>query len=173
VTISEVDESISPRHLVPKVTFDVLLNEWGDVFFGRACFNLPSSPSSRDFRIPFTLYARMSRHALAQRDEGDAQYEVRGGRIYDYDGNMLTDPPRPRRPRSPDPRRDVDLKEVARIYNSADRAPTETVARQLHLAQRTAERRVADAKAEGLIDRPRPRRPRDRTVVDLEDARHR
>jgi hypothetical protein len=161
VTISEAAEGVADPMLTPKVRFHVLLIE-GDVVYLSAWFPLAARPSPRDFRIPFSLYARVARHALAQRDEGDAQYETRGGRVYDYNGNMLTDPPRPRRTRSADPRRDVDLEEVARIYRSAERAPTQTVARTMHLTQRSAERRVADARAAGLID---PWRSRERSAA--------
>jgi hypothetical protein len=170
VTIKEsTGERTADPMLTTKVRFDVMLIE-GDVTYGSAWFPLGPRPSPRDFRIPFSLYARVVRHALAQRDEGDAQYEIRSGAIYDYDGNMLTDPPRPRRPRSRDPRRDVDLAEVARVWNSAERAPTKTVARRMHLSERVASRHVADARARGLIP-PWRRREHSREVVYLEDAR--
>jgi hypothetical protein len=154
VFISEAtDEQSADVMLVPVVSFDVTVNEWGDVIYSSAQFPLPPSPSPHDFRIPFGLYANLTRRALHDlADEGDVQYEVRGGRIYDYAGNILRDPPRPpRTPRRPDPRADVDLKEVARVYNTADRAPTKTVAQKLHLSVRTAERRVAAARELGLI----------------------
>jgi hypothetical protein len=139
-------------YLERKIGFDVLVTEWGDVFFSEAHIPLGARPRPHDFRIPFTLYSRVTRRALHDCDEGDRQYEVRGGRIYDYNGNLMVDPPAPRRPRSRDRRRDVDLEALARIYNDAERAPTKTVAREMHLSERTAARRVADARAAGLID---------------------
>ena len=89
-------------YLERKIDFDVMVTEWGDVSFGEAHIPLGARPRPHDFRIPFTLYSRVTRRALHDCDEGDLQYEVRGGRIYDYKGNLMVDPPTPRRPRSRD-----------------------------------------------------------------------
>jgi hypothetical protein len=111
------------------------------------------APSATDFRVPFASYLRIVRHAVAQADEGHLRYEIRDGKIYDLadDAPIVLGPLPPRRSHYREPRKRVELDQVAAIYRDNPRSPTRAVQLALRVSRRTAARRVAEARNAGLI----------------------
>jgi hypothetical protein len=109
------------------------------------------NPSATDLRVPLVAFLRIVRHAIARGDvDVHAFYELRDGKLHDREAELLAPSPPPRR-RYRDPAIQASLDEVAEIYKANPKAPTQAVERALKVSWRTASRRVAAARAEGLI----------------------
>jgi hypothetical protein len=117
---------------------------------------LPASTTAlTEFRVPFQLHLRVARFALLHADEGHLRFEVRSGKIRLLRGDepIVLGPLPPRKHHHREPRKRLELDQIARIYTAAAnaRAPTQAVMRELNVSRSTAIRRVNEARAEGLL----------------------
>jgi hypothetical protein len=103
-----------------------------------------------DLRLPVQTYLRAIRHAIGRIDEGHLRYEVRNGKTYllgERAPIVLGAPPQRRYHRA-----SRDLAHVAEIARANPRTPIKAVRLALNVSQRTAARRLAEARAEGLLE---------------------
>jgi hypothetical protein len=107
--------------------------------------------SAADFRLPWATLSRIVQHVVEDPEsEGEWRCAIRRGKLVDLDGDLHPGT-RPQLRRHREPRKSVDLNEVARVYKEHPRAPTRAVAQHFKLKWRTAARRVRQARALGLL----------------------
>jgi hypothetical protein len=110
-----------------------------------------------NYRIPFQLYFRIVRHAIAVADCGDLRFEVRNGRIrlLDEGAPIVLGPLPPRQHHYREAHKQLalaqELDQVAEIYGCNRGRGIKAVQLELGLSYRTAARRVSSAREAGLL----------------------